>query len=196
MERILLANGSVKGFLDGKHFNRCKRLHPLVALELKVVNFESFLEHDNTILTDDMIQEASRLQKCGISSFHIENSELRELMNNYNIYKQQCVNGGHSKTPQLPSTYNNFIINHYLNLSRRLRSGKFELFMLILPKITNICFICNKQNYARWVIKYYYNFLNVAETYLVVFERIEQVCFGTKGTSKLFYIQSIHLVLE
>lgn len=30
----LLASGSVNGFLEGKHFNRCKRLHPLMGLGL------------------------------------------------------------------------------------------------------------------------------------------------------------------
>lgn len=35
----LLASGSVNSFLDGKHFNRCKRLHPLMALGLEIMNF-------------------------------------------------------------------------------------------------------------------------------------------------------------
>ena len=30
----MLANGSVNGFIAGKHFNRCKRLHPMIALAL------------------------------------------------------------------------------------------------------------------------------------------------------------------
>ncbi|GFR05626.1 uncharacterized protein TNCT_352671 [Trichonephila clavata] len=42
--------------------------------------------------TDDMIDEVKRLQNCEISSFHIENEDLKELMNNYNIFKQRCFN--------------------------------------------------------------------------------------------------------
>lgn len=34
VESGLLASGSVNGFISGKHFNRCKRLHPLVSLGL------------------------------------------------------------------------------------------------------------------------------------------------------------------
>lgn len=28
----LLASGSMNGFIEGKHFNRCKRLYPIVYL--------------------------------------------------------------------------------------------------------------------------------------------------------------------
>ncbi|GFY58523.1 uncharacterized protein TNIN_185801 [Trichonephila inaurata madagascariensis] len=63
VESSLLAYGFVNGFLDGKHFNRCKRLHPLVALGLEVLNFKSFLQH-NITLTNDMIEEVKRLQNC------------------------------------------------------------------------------------------------------------------------------------
>ncbi|GFR18986.1 uncharacterized protein TNCT_476971 [Trichonephila clavata] len=44
------------------------------------------------IMLDDMIDEVKRLQNCEISSFHIENEDLKELMNNYNIFKQRCFN--------------------------------------------------------------------------------------------------------
>lgn len=44
VESGLLANRSVNGFLDGKHFNHCKRLHPLLALGLEILQFKSFLE--------------------------------------------------------------------------------------------------------------------------------------------------------
>lgn len=42
VESSLLANGSVNGFLDGKHFNRCKRLHSLVALGLEILHLNYF----------------------------------------------------------------------------------------------------------------------------------------------------------
>ncbi|PRD23670.1 UNVERIFIED_CONTAM: ELMO domain-containing protein 1 [Trichonephila clavipes] len=42
-----------------------------------------------------MIEEVKRLQNCEISSFHIENEDLKELMSNYNIFKQRCLSGEH-----------------------------------------------------------------------------------------------------
>lgn len=43
----LLASGSISGFIEGKHFNRCKRLHPLMAVGLEILHFNSFLEMNN-----------------------------------------------------------------------------------------------------------------------------------------------------
>ncbi|GFY05336.1 hypothetical protein TNCV_2207821 [Trichonephila clavipes] len=48
-----------------------------------------------------MIEEVKRLQNCEISSFHIENEDLKELMSNYNIFKQRCLSGEHETHPDL-----------------------------------------------------------------------------------------------
>lgn len=81
----LLASGSVNGFLEGKHFNRCKRLHPLMAVGLEILHFKSFLEMDNTVVTDQIVDEITRLRASSISTLTIENKELNDLLNNYNI---------------------------------------------------------------------------------------------------------------
>ena len=100
-----LANRTLNGFLIRKHFNRCKRLHPLIALGLEILHFKSFLEMKNTAVTDNMILEVKRLQKCKISSFQIENEELKELINDYGIYKQQAMNGNFGKTMEFYLIY-------------------------------------------------------------------------------------------
>lgn len=33
----MLASGSVNGFITGKHFNRCKRLHPVISLAMQIL---------------------------------------------------------------------------------------------------------------------------------------------------------------
>ncbi|GFV11585.1 uncharacterized protein TNCV_975751 [Trichonephila clavipes] len=43
IESNTIASGSVNGLVEGKHFNRCKRLHPLMALGLKMLHFDHFL---------------------------------------------------------------------------------------------------------------------------------------------------------
>ncbi|GFY41711.1 hypothetical protein TNIN_279941 [Trichonephila inaurata madagascariensis] len=48
----LLPSGSVSGFIEAKHFNRCKRLYPLIAVGLEILHFNSFLELKNTMITD------------------------------------------------------------------------------------------------------------------------------------------------
>ena len=43
-ETEVLAPGSLTGFITGKHFNRCKRIHPILALAFEILHFLSFLE--------------------------------------------------------------------------------------------------------------------------------------------------------
>ena len=40
----VLAPGSLNGILQGKHFNRCRRLHPILALALEILHFQAFME--------------------------------------------------------------------------------------------------------------------------------------------------------
>jgi len=44
IESNIIAPGSVNGIIEGKHFNRCKRLHPLMALGLQMLHFDQFLK--------------------------------------------------------------------------------------------------------------------------------------------------------
>ncbi|RVE41875.1 hypothetical protein evm_013483 [Chilo suppressalis] len=42
----ILASGSVSSFVSGKHFNRCKKIHPLLSLALQILHFERFLQSE------------------------------------------------------------------------------------------------------------------------------------------------------
>ena len=40
IEAEILASGSQKGFVKGKHYNRCKRVHPFLAASFEVLHLE------------------------------------------------------------------------------------------------------------------------------------------------------------
>lgn len=145
----LLASGSVDGFLEGKHFNRSKRLHPLISLGLEILHFRLFFDMNNIQVTDTVIEEMTRLQNTSLSSFTVEREELQELLNDYNINKQQTFNEKRGKTAQFYLIYIN-LVHYYLTLSRSIRIGDFDLFKFVLPKITNLFFIFHQPNYVRW----------------------------------------------
>lgn len=75
VESGLLAGGSVASFIDGKHFNRCKRLHPLMAVGLQILHFRSFLERENIEITDEILLELERLPSCQTPLFMIHNQQ-------------------------------------------------------------------------------------------------------------------------
>lgn len=129
-----------------------------------------------------------------MSSFKMENEELKKLLNYYCIYKQQTLNGENGKTSQFYLIYIN-LINYYLTLSRSIRIGDFDLLKYVLPKIANLFLICNQPNYARWTVRYCSNLLNVAETHPNLYEDFQEDFFGIRRT-KSFSKQPIDLVLE
>ena len=58
----VLACGSLNGFLSGKHFNRCKRLHPLLSTALRILHFRSFLTQNDS-LPDAFLDELRHLNE-------------------------------------------------------------------------------------------------------------------------------------
>ncbi|GFX58424.1 hypothetical protein TNCV_320061 [Trichonephila clavipes] len=121
VESEMLASGSVSSFIEGKHFNRCKRLHPIVALGLQIMHFRFFLTSKNIQISAEIEDEIKRLQSCQSSSFFIHNRSLKELCNDYAIYEQQTLNGERGKTAQFYMIYIK-LVYHYLQLSRSIRA--------------------------------------------------------------------------
>ncbi|GFU25149.1 uncharacterized protein TNCV_3360601 [Trichonephila clavipes] len=64
IESNIIASGSVNGLVEGKHFNRCKRLHPLRALGLKMLHFDHFLDNiEYNFLKEQVIDDFLHYQE-------------------------------------------------------------------------------------------------------------------------------------
>lgn len=88
------------------------------------------------------------------------------------------------------------LIDYYLILTKSIRTGNFDLFKYILPKIANLFFALNHQNYSRWLVKYHDNLLRVDETHPGLKLQLEPGSFGVKITNKPFSRIPIDLTLE
>lgn len=51
----MLAAGSMNSFLDSKHFNRCKRIHPLTSAAFQIIHLEQYLAESN--VSPDMLSQ-------------------------------------------------------------------------------------------------------------------------------------------
>ena len=94
----VLAPGSLNGFITGKHFNRCKRIHPLLALALEALHFQAFLATSNerdaieTLINDHNTQ---RLSQAG-SSFDLPTNDVfLRCETAYEGYTNQTRKGEH-----------------------------------------------------------------------------------------------------
>lgn len=87
-----LAPGSVNAFVLGKHFNRCKRLHIMLATVLPSLHFESFLENTKINIPDSLHQKIQEISKCPyleLLKITEKSYEFKELMTSMHIVTTQ-----------------------------------------------------------------------------------------------------------
>ena len=85
-----IAGGSVKGFLTGKHYNRCKRIHPILAAAMESLLIREFLSQSGNIdLQHDTKNEIFNIHN-DLSPMHgdVLSKELSELIESYENFKE------------------------------------------------------------------------------------------------------------
>lgn len=98
VESNLLAASSVNGFISGKYYNRCKRLHPLLSLGLQILHIEQFLKRNKIEITEDIIAYLTEFQTNKFAGDELLNKELSDILQQYFEYKQNTLMGAHEKT--------------------------------------------------------------------------------------------------
>ncbi|GFS81880.1 uncharacterized protein TNCV_1544981 [Trichonephila clavipes] len=90
IESNIIASGSVNGIVEGKHFNRCKRLHPFMVLDLQMLHFDQFLKMDNieyNFLKEQVIDDLLHYQKVIVShssmTIELPNNVLSRVLSAY-----------------------------------------------------------------------------------------------------------------
>ncbi|GFX01880.1 uncharacterized protein TNCV_370691 [Trichonephila clavipes] len=108
IESNIIASRSVNGLVEGKNFNRCKRLHPLMALNLKMLHFDHFLDNiEYNFLKEQVIDDLLHYQEVtdSHSSMPIElpNNVLLGVLSAYQKFVEetrraarQCWTKSHS----------------------------------------------------------------------------------------------------
>lgn len=197
----VLANGSMNSFLDSKHFNRCKRLHPLIAAALQVLHFEQYLSTTN--MTPEMLEELLQTQMQNITN---ENSRdinevielpdsLSRILNGYKEFSRQTLMGEKGKTAQFYYQYCG-LINLFFRFSRSIRSSNLELYMDSIYNMTDLFFSLNQPNYARWALLYLSNLIDLYNNNSSLVDEFRRGAFGIKRTSAKFARSPVDLTLE
>ena len=123
----VLAPGSLNGFLSGKHFNRCKRLHPILALAFEILHFLAFLKTYEgkdrlEAFINDVVNGSITLEYVGESDVFITASTA------YAKYTDETRSGTHGCTAQFWMIYVDFI-HLYHNLERATRTNDINLYI-------------------------------------------------------------------
>lgn len=192
VEAQLIGSGSIKNFLSGKIFNRCKRLHILLSLCFQIEEFKMFLETKNVSMTENVALFLTEYQKNPNSTVLTDNEEICSLITQFQKFHEEVLEGLHGKTQQFYATYIQFI-NYYFIFERSIRTNNFDLYRYILTKINNLFFVFNHHNYCRWMAFYHDHLLKIDETHPGL---KDHVMIGVKRTEKPFSCIPFDLTLE
>ena len=75
----ILAGGFLSGFITGKYYNRCKKLHALLSLALQILHWRQFL---NTIEMD--VSESTRIHRA-LKEIPSSRLAVNELLRNAEV---------------------------------------------------------------------------------------------------------------
>ena len=156
VESGILASGSLRGFMEGKNYSRCRRVHSMFAIALQSLHFEAFLNQNSTTSKEEIKAFLTKLSssesnnaKSLLQSIPVE---LDELYLQYHLYCKETLTGGHGPTAQYWMIYIKMIDDHR-KLTRAVRTGDYMLYIQMLPQFIKLFFTFNHQNYARWLTK-------------------------------------------
>ena len=152
-----MAEGSLNGLLKGKFYNRCTRIHQLLAAALEKALFIKYLEHNN----DDKLLASSIMDQGDLSQEHteqlVEDVRVINLMDRYETYLHSVIKGEYGHTAAYWATYVYFINRVYCELLCTVRTNAIEGY-INLPGVIKICFSLNRPNYARWGLLFFNKF--------------------------------------
>ena len=193
----VLATGSLKSFISGKNYKRCKRMHELLALSMETLHFEAFLaaQEDSVVICEMLKIDLDNIRKNTITEGYTYSKELEEIMTKYLRYTERTRAGELGKTANYWIQYVS-MIHTYHDFSRSIRTGDLDLYISCLQKVTNYFFALNHPNYARWTVRYHDNLLKLQETHPEIYDEFKAGWFGIKRTSKPFSKCPIDLTLE
>lgn len=155
----ILGPGSLAGFLEGRHYNRGVRIHPIDYLVLHLLQLEQCLQknYNSSIMPDDVVAEISSLEdepseEAVLALIEKPDSPTMRLMKTYTEYCQQARDGEHGLTPRYYNGYMD-MTSHWLVFERGVRANDVDLYTYGAQLMIPVFWAANRTNYKRWSIK-------------------------------------------
>lgn len=150
-ESGILGEGSVSGFIKGKFYNRCSRIHQILAAVMERALFKRYLD----FLTDE--EETLVQEICSYSSTTAEYCQtvtettlLKNILDRYENFLHDNIEGKYGSTAAYWACYVYLINRVHRTLQRAVRTNDVDLYIRVLVCVNEVFFALNRPNYARW----------------------------------------------
>ena len=128
-EAGVLAEGSLAGFMKGKFYNRCTRVHQILAAVMERALFSKFLEvredaekslaHEVMTDCDNTVEHCQRVAG---------NAAFNSLIKRYETYFHDAIDGKYGATAAYWAIYVYFMNRVYHELQRAVRTNDVDSF--------------------------------------------------------------------
>ena len=120
----VLDKGTGNGFIKGKNYKCCKKMHELLALSMEILHFESFLytQENASDICNVIRRELETIKQHKNIDSHSYTKEMDDVLQQYNVYSIDTQNGKNGKTAQFWLKYIK-MIHLYHEYSRTIRVG-------------------------------------------------------------------------
>ena len=146
-ESGILAEGSLMSFIRGKYYNRCVRIHDILALVMERKMYDTFmstLTHEMKDAINDLLSNVP--QDCGTHEQYLETSPIfQQHMGEFDVYLKKTMDGDLGLTAQYWSMYVHMVNRVYRDLVRTLRTNDVDT-----ASHDWYIFGLNRPNYACW----------------------------------------------
>ncbi|XP_014678737.1 PREDICTED: uncharacterized protein LOC106818551, partial [Priapulus caudatus] len=191
----VLAEGSLNGFIKGKYYNRCSRVHDILALVMERKLYDSFwrtLPQNRQDALTAWLKDVPR--ECSEVEPFLETSPIfKDHMEQYEQFFSNAMQGSMGPTAQYWCGYIYFINRVHRDLMRAVRTNDVESYITILPTVIDVFFGLNRPNYARWGVLFLTT-LQAADPKIRAV--LEKGAFSIRRTSKSFSRTAVDLTLE
>jgi len=198
-ESEVLASGSIPGFLNGKHYNRCKRVSILLSLSLEICLFEKFIEQLHSRPELEKLQDLVKILNDDLSQvtleMFMENPNVKQVYDEFNEFKTKTRSGLHGRTAQFYQQYID-LVDRYKCFCRAYRTNNIELYTEALEKMIPAFFAGKRLNYARWMTVYLIKLLNLETESPEVKTALSQGGLSIKRSGKSFSSVPVDMALE
>ena len=193
-EADILAEGSMRGFIKGKFYNRCSRIHELLANVLEQKLYDRFLL---TIPEEELDSFKQVMSTVPLdpekAEEYLSNENITRHLELYEAFFQSFLDGDFGSTAKFWAIYI-FLINRlHRELQRCVKTNDVKGYMDIFPIMLRVYFSLNRPNYARWGTLFLHKLKNAGPTLLQV---LEKGAFSIRRTKKDYSRSAVDLSLE
>lgn len=193
-EAGILATGSLVGFLKGKFYNRCTRIHQIIAAVMEralLANFkETVTEEEALTLQETLSHSSDDVQKM---EEVVDVPIFKDLLVKYEQYLQNVMDGQHGSTAAYWGIYVYLINRVHRELQRAVRTNNVMRYIQILPYVIETFFALNRPNYARWGSLFLSKLRQMDPKALDI---LQAGAFSIRRTSKSYSRCAVDLTLE